>query len=261
MSDYRMLCSLEVIHEFYASPSRTGLQFVPSPDASAWLRRTGSFFRASGGRLDLFAPPGVLDDASSVALTFSVQAADPLFVNVTPALTGDGGLARFDSGEAELDTGTGRWLLGTAATGITAMTGGEHQPVAALPAFEVVLRLTGHEDESRRNFALRLHSRVTFWKYVLVGGWAVQQPMVVDLDQMTEFGIAEEVLSADRTPALAICSLSPLPLQEHSNRRFQLRNAAGAVLVQRLPTASASSLVRESIAGRPALVSEIFVHR
>lgn len=256
-----MLCSLEVIHESYASPSRTGLQFVASPDASAWLRHTGSLVRASGGRLDLFAPPGILDDASSVALTFSVHAADPLFFNVTPALTGDRGLARFDSGEAELDTGTGRWLLGTSATGITAMTGGEHQPVAALPAFEVVLRLTGHEVESRRNFALQLHSRATFWKYVLVGGWVGQQPMVVDLDQMTEFGIAEEVLLADRTPALAICSLSPLPLQERSNRRLQLCNAAGTVLVQRLPAAGAGAMVTASMAGRPALVSEIFVHR
>nr|WP_297526286.1 hypothetical protein [uncultured Roseateles sp.] len=130
-----------------------------------------------------------------------------------------------------------------------------------------------------------LAPRATVWKYCLLGDWSEPALAVVDLAGETDFAPPAPERLDDGTPMLAIRSLQCVPLAQRSPRRFQLRSrleggagpgspagpagpGAGAgsgnhdkVLIRRLPTAAAQLLARETIAGRPAIVSEIHVHR
>ncbi|HEY1397353.1 hypothetical protein [Roseateles sp.] len=115
-----------------------------------------------------------------------------------------------------------------------------------------------------------LAPRATVWKYCLLGDWTEPALAVVDLAGETDFTPPAPECLDDGTPMLAIRSLQRVPLAQRSPRRFQLRSRfeGGAghgnndkVLIRRLPTAAAQLLARETIAGQPAIVSEIHVHR
>jgi hypothetical protein len=128
-----------------------------------------------------------------------------------------------------------------------------------------------------------LAPRATVWKYCLLGDWTEPALAVVDLAGETGFTAPVPEHLDDGTPMLAIRSRGLVPLAQRPAHRFQLRSrpdgAAGdgsasathgthgtprthdKVLIRRLPSAAAQRLARETIAGQPALVSEIHVHR
>jgi hypothetical protein len=254
--------SVEIVHTYYADPSRCRLRFEPSPEARDWIRRSGATVRASANTWQVFATaalgPAVLD--------IGVFADDAEFSRCTDGLSASGlPPARVDSANARFDAASGAWVLGEPVV----LPGVVHPRRASVqaPAFVVTLRLAGGRSDAPRRYLVALAARRTVWKYLLLGGWAPERPYVVDLDRAVEFEPATPDPVAGGEPALAIRSTVPLALQERSTRRFQLRgrpdhpDQGDRLLIQRLPAANAVQLGFDTRGNPPALVSEIYVQR
>jgi hypothetical protein len=254
--------TVEVIHAYYADPSRCRLRFEPSPEARDWLSRSGAVVRASPNTWQLYASaalgPAVLD--------ISVFAQDTEFSRCTDGPSASGlPPARVDSANARFDATAGVWVLGE--PGVLPGVGRPKHASVQTPAFVLTLRLAGSPSDAARHYRVALAARRTVWKYLLFGSWAAERPYVVDLDGAVDFEPATPEPVAGGELALAIRSIVPLALQERSTRRFQLRgrsdhpDEADRVLVHHLPAANAVQFDHDTRGDPPALVSEIYVRR
>jgi hypothetical protein len=114
-----------------------------------------------------------------------------------------------------------------------------------------------------RRYFLRFEARQTYWKYYLLGDIARPSATIVDTLGETEFGLGQETTLADSRRAIAFTSRTKIPLRKHSEKRFQLReNSAGLdrVLIKDLPVASPDRLYKDTINGKEALVSDIYIN-
>lgn len=254
--------ALEVVHAYFAEPSRCRLRFAPSPEAHDWLSRSAAVLRAGPNGISLYAARPL----GAAVLDFGVYPQDPHFAQCTAGLAGgDQPPARVDTAAARFDVASGTWVLGVpeAQPGVVHP---QRRPVAP-PAFVVTLRLSGAPSERGRRYRVLLTARSTVWKYILLGGWAAERPYIVDVDRGVEFEPAEAERVAADASALAIRSKVPLALQERPTRRFQLRGRSDhpeqgdRPLIQRLPAANAAQLGFDTRGDTPAIVSEIYVQR
>jgi hypothetical protein len=288
MGPFQPLFSVEVEHGFFPGAVCRGLRFVPTPAAAARLERARCLLRSTdrgvlvlhdaGAAPVLQALAGAVDEP--LRLDFLVRATDPLFANYTEGLASTlTALPMFDT-EHALPDGE-RWRLHTGASAgpadlqrldaprATALLA--RQERLAPPAFTVSITVSAADaaappPQGKRYFC-RLQARTTVWKYCLFGTWveANDDPVqVVDLAQGWRFEPAVAERLADGQEVLAVRSSTRIPLQQRSDRRFQLRQRSGGadrVLIKRLPVASARQLSRETVGGEPTLVSDIYVHR
>ena len=142
------------------------------------------------------------------------------------------------------------------------------RPVAVLRLrlADAVTALAEGATSAPRAYRLDFRPRETHWRYLLLGGLAERAASVVDPEGSTEFErTGETTLPGDRA-AVAFVSRTRIPLQERSDRRFQLRengnngSNGGRVLIRRLPVASPREIHREIVDGRDALVSDIYLN-
>lgn len=215
------------------------------------------------------------DDAPATAMTEVVPAPAP--APLTPTVALDARPRALDAPEAQaLLTPHDRRVVPFALL---------HLPLSRLPAQGPARDPAAWPVRHRWPLA----PRATVWKYCLLGDWSEPALAVVDLAGETDFTTPVPEQLDDGTPMLAIRSRQRVPLAQRSPQRFQLRSRAEAgnadadadgngnadgdrpatgaaggndkVLIRRLPTAAAQLLARETIAGQPAIVSEIHVHR
>ena len=228
---WELRAAIEVVHPFFAEPSRCRLQFEPSQEASAWIWRAGAIARARHHEWRLYLPVAASPTGEATELDIAVSARDPIFAAVTQ------GLAHADA---------------------------PCRMTAGLSTFVVSLRLAGDRSDVGRIYRVELQARQAVWKYILVGDWTPEQPFIVDLDGRDEFEPARPEIVAGGSPALSIRSLAPIPLQERSARRFQLRGRTDEVervLVRRLAVASAAQWGPDTADSAAVPVSEIYVQR
>ena len=301
MGPYFPLLQVDVAHGYYADGRCRGLRFVPAGTTAERLRRADALVRADGGSLRIHGPAEAIDrlhadaeDSSGAfddggALRWCVFATDDDFACGTEdAADRPRELLWVEPREVVDDSDAN-----STGTGGDAIHVPLHARPLALTAPEFTPLLTPH-DRRVIPFALLhlplsrlpdqgpshdpvawpvryrwpLTPRATVWKYCLLGDWTEPALAVVDLAGETDFSPPALERLDDGTPMLAIRSLQRVPLAQRSPRRFQLRSRLEGgsgnhdkVLIRRLPTAAAQLLARETIAGRPAIVSEIHVHR
>ena len=119
-----------------------------------------------------------------------------------------------------------------------------------------------------RQLVCCLQARATVWKYCFVGDWGnihEAEPLkVLDLAQAWQFDAAVDELLPNGQMALTVRSTECIPLQDRSDKRFQLRQQNGdtdKVLIKRLPLASPRYLSRETLGDVSTQVSEIYIYR
>ena len=114
-----------------------------------------------------------------------------------------------------------------------------------------------------KNYYLKFKARETIWKYYLLGNLTKKNLDIVDLNNETQFEDTGPESLPDNRTALTFRSKQILPLREKSEYRFQLKEKdpnGGKVLIKRLPVASANQFLKESINGKEAILSEIFIN-
>lgn len=300
MGPYFPLLQVDVAHGYYADGRCRGLRFVPAGTTAERLRRADALVRADGGSLRIHGPAEAIDrlhadaeDTSGAfddggALSWCVFATDDDFACGTEdAADRPHELLWVEPGSA--DNALEARPKALAAPELTPLLTPHdrrvipfallHLPLSRLPLSRPPDPGPSHDPAAWPvRYRWPLAPRATVWKYCLLGDWSEPALAVVDLAGETDFSPPALERLDDGTPMLAIRSLQRVPLAQRSPRRFQLRSrleggagqgspaSPGAgnhdkVLIRRLPTAAAQLLARETIAGRPAIVSEIHVHR
>lgn len=288
---WRPVLEIALRHGFYAADRCPALRLVPTPRTTALLERLQALARTDANGLLLLSESDAFETDDAAALVWLLHCDDAEFANVTasaahPArelLVFDAGrsLAPTDGEPARLHTlefagaDECRPLATAQALDPSATLSLRDGPVGLVSVPLSILLASGNEtggEHSPARFQIRFAPRATVWRYCLVGDWPEPALHVVDLAQQVVFDAAPVRHLADGRDAIVFRSATPIALREHPPERFQLRSAApndaaagrpraDKIVVKRLPAAAPRHFSREVIAGAPALVSEIFVHR
>ena len=128
---------------------------------------------------------------------------------------------------------------------------------------ELPLAKASAKQADHLQYQINFMARQTIWKYYLLGKLSKTEAVIADLDAAEQFDFTgTETLGVNRS-ALSYRSRQAISLQQRSSRRFQLQDKpskGGKVLIKRLPVASASQIYRENVAGKGAVVSEIYIN-
>lgn len=258
MQRYLPFAAVDVRHEYFADGSARHLQFQPHADTAAFLRRFGMMLRADERSLRIIvAEPQLqgiwgerMDDGDPRTLCFDVHSTDAACAYYTGAV----------------DT-----QIEVAGDGARPPPLRPVQATPKAPLATVALPIDGAESNDfttwvatlGATFQLRLQSRSTIWKYLLIGDWRDRSLSVIDQRGNVTFTTPVPERLPDGQHALAVHSTSTIALRERPPQRFQLHDvtdAPGRVLIPRLPGAVPQRLWRETVHGESTAVSEIFVH-
>ena len=227
------LLRLRVEHEYFDGGLARGLRFEHEPACAAWLGRHGLIARQRDGALLLAAAepqlPALHQELRAAAtlgqdlLAWRLLAADPAHAMYTDRRTP----GRVAAGIGDLP-GLDAWA-------------------AALP-----LRTT-----------LRLRSRLSTWKYLLLGDWPSHPIELVERDGRAVFRRDEPETLDDGRVAAVFRSTRRLPLRERGALHLELRETEGASrrLLTPVPLAAPAGLICEHRKGRRRPVHEIFLNR
>jgi hypothetical protein len=280
MRRHPLLFGLTIMHGYFADPARCRFDFLPDVTTAEWLRRAGCVVRSFGNSIRVYYESGVGDRPELVAqpvpvrLCFTARTWEPQFESYTATLPiGASGGWIFDSVDAIEDVADGSWHIPAARLPAGPPTAG-HARAGAVSGVNFAVTLAGDLSDCGRRFIIWLASRATFWKYLLIGGWADERPCVVDntdlsgaaTDKVSFSRVSPDLLLADRRTALAFRSDTPIALRDAPVRRFQLWSQTddgvrGRMLIKTLPMASADCLAMADPANPTTLVSEIYVSR
>jgi hypothetical protein len=293
-----VLFSIALRHGFHADERCPGLAVRPTASTRALIERAGGVLRTTADGVALLVDGAAIDrlPCRGDTLAFVLCAQEAGFVDRTAALGHPGREALFfDAARAVPDAATGALRLHAgdtaAAADLRRLDDGAcrglwgpsalaaHRPpplgVVCLP-----LAALAAAAAAPPCFVIRFAPRATIWQYCLVGEWSEPSLQVVDatppaplepVSTPVRFESAPPRRLVDGREALVFRSNRPIALREHPREHFELRSSlearspgqarADRILVRRLPAAAARHFSREVIAGAPALVSEIFVHR
>jgi hypothetical protein len=258
MQRYCSFAVVNVRHDYFADGNARGLIFRPHADTSAFLHRFAMMLRANGCSLSLSVADSQLqgiwsermDEGQPRTLRFDVYSGDAACAYYTETVS--------PAPQAEAD-------------GIRPAPVLPVQPAPSAPLATVALPLdaTGSDDFDLwtsalgTSYRLRMQSRSTIWKYLLIGDWRDRVLSIVDQRGEVSFSAPAWERLPDGQYALTVHSTSPIALRERPAQRFQLRDVTEEperVLIPRLPGATPQRLWRETVHGEATTVSEIFVH-
>ncbi|MGC1302619.1 MAG: hypothetical protein WA840_09615 [Caulobacteraceae bacterium] len=277
MMAYALQFGIDVRHSYFSDPAHLRLRLAADRPTAALLERLGFMLRLRSDGLRVYGPANGLDAAPAAEaapiLRFVAYAEDPAFACYTNGLTAFDAPPLVFGRTAPTRDKDGYWPMSPSTSpdsppAISAF--GRRRPdfVVEVPAFP-------GPPVAERLYLVSLASRATIWKYLLVGDWADDRPLIVDKASDAPISFADafdgdsppatEIL-ADGRPAIAIRSQSPIPLSAAAARQFQLwsRTVAGEpdhVVIPRLPAPDPRSLSRPAAPSGGALVSEIFLQR
>ena len=288
MGPYRSLFSVAVEHGFFSDELWRGLRFVPAAAAQSLINSAGMVMRKTVNGFALYYDQSRLeamalllaDSAGEFSFGFKVFVDDDAFpIYSEPYSDSSDSVPYFDSEQGVADgerirlhaerqvSDRDMQPLGSGA--LAALLGSSDWLVRPAFAFRILFRPAANstlqdalEDESP-NYFIRFGARQTYWTYYLLGAFAGMRVGIVDLDEGVGFEPLDRVSLADKRTALAFRSKAEIPLRQHSACRFQLREIGAErsrVLVRRLPVAAVKQLSRQSINGKVASVSEIYVN-
>lgn len=287
---FRRLFEISVQHGFFADNICRRLEWVPTAGTRQAMDKMGMLFRIINGKPAVFcdtcresdiALSAAQADPGTSGLVFKAYAGDPFFQIYT----------------AYPESGKGRLLYLDSANGVKNKSGAlrlhpkpfvsdqDMVPFAELLADGVltdrdrggppILVVCIHPEISEespmnpkgnidgRRYCIHFENRRTYWKYHVLGPLAAQKVIVVDPEQQWIFHQVAPDPIVGHHPSVAFISDAPVPLQEVSDRRFQLKHIAGErekLMIQCLPVAPTDRMHRDT--GKPGetLISEIFIH-
>ncbi|HEX7817325.1 hypothetical protein [Dyella sp.] len=258
MQRYRILARVDVSHDYFADGDARGLRFTPQADTATFLKRFDMLLRSDSRSLVVSVEesklPGIWSERQEGeairSLCFDVHSVDPSSAYYTDVA---------DTGESSAEEG-----------GIRPVPLLEPRAQLSPPLAIMGLPLLSSPDigfddwtKEQSHYRLRLISRRTIWKYLLVGEWRGRTLSIVDQRGEVQFTPPQAERLPDGQTVLVARSTVPIALQERPTQRFQLRDVTEAperVLISRLPGAQPQRLWREMLGGQPTTVSEIFVH-
>jgi hypothetical protein len=289
MGSYLPLFSIEVEHSFFSEGLCLYLDPVPTPRTDVVIKNAGLLIRNTLNGVRVFRDEKrseslqlyAADPDEPLSLGFKVFSRDPFFENYTePPAHQEDSILYFGNRGVEIDT-TGKFRLHdgeyVSETDFEKLNSPLLEGTLSKkdrllrPMFIVQIGVSEEDvslfdDQSKataKNYYIKFKARQTFWKYYLLGDIARQDSYIADLNKETEFDFAGRESLSDNRVALTFRSQTPIPLQEKSDCRFQLRernSGGGKVLINRLPVASANQISKEVIEGEEAFVSEVFVN-
>lgn len=249
MGAYRLLFSIAVEHLFFPDGVCPSLDFVPPPKTAMLLRKAGLLIRSMKNGLCIFFDETrtealqrySADPEESWSIGFNVFSKDPSFENYTqPSLRREEEILYFDGRKGKADA-DGRFRLhgdaSVSETNFEKLNSPRLQDLLSKkerlvrPMFVVDLPLARKKKgrfgdpfkADGPNCYLKFKARETVWKYYLVGEMGKKNSYIADLDHETEFEFSGKVLLPENRTAAVFRSKAAIPLQEKSNRRFQLR--------------------------------------
>jgi hypothetical protein len=280
---YAPLCDFAVKHVFFSREAAPEFDFVPTAPTARLIDRLDLLVKASAGLMTILYDVSrtevlqseTADPAHPLVLTFKAFTRDQAFKYITePATTRDDAILFFENtirGDATEVTlhrnpfvaeADFRWI--EEVEEVTGLLRGRDFVVR--PDFVVSLRITGDDFAGSlgfRSYRIRFDARRTIWKYYLLGHTRKDIPRITDPTGETVFEFVGKVALPGARTALAYRSLTPIPLRERNELRFQLRDpadASGKVFIRRLPVAAADRFGKDVIDGKETIVSEIFVN-
>jgi hypothetical protein len=284
-SGFALVAELAVVHGYFADPATTDWHFAPDAASAQLLSRAGIVLLADRNHVRLFAETAadgsfrLVRPDRPISLRLNVgapgigQVSAPLEpLPPLPADHHDSPLSlAFDSRMATpvLDvaaTGDGTskvWQEMTASAFAPASDGA--RPRSLADGFSVTLNLDGALPAPR--FRIVLAARAVPWRYVLIGDWPGQSPLVNDpnpdeAERISFAKLAAPYVLANGASAIAWQSQSAIALSDHNGPRFELCDGDNdnAVLIKALPRASPTNLVLAPSGAPSYLFCEIFVH-
>ncbi|MGP1664490.1 MAG: hypothetical protein ACTS5I_00955 [Rhodanobacter sp.] len=258
MPGYSLFAAVRVMHDYFADGHARHMVFSPRVETAAFLRRFDLLVHSDGQNLAISISnaqwAGIwserMDDAGPRALCFDVRSTDPACAYYTD---------------------------GTAAPSPAAVDVIHEVPLrpvdnhagAPLATMELPLNATATDDYAAwtealgTSYQLRMSTRSTIWKYLLVGDWRDRKLAIADQRGEVAFSPFSSERMSDGRHALVTRSTSSITLRERPVQRFQLMDVTDSperVLIPRLPGAKPQALWRETQGSTSIAVSEIFVH-
>lgn len=288
MGPYRSLFSVAVEHGFFSDELWRDLRFVPASATQTLIDRAGMIIRKSANGFELYHDQSrsealvlmLAESEGEFSFEFKVYVDDEAFKIYSEVYTGSNDSVPYFDSELGVPDGerirlhrekevSDKDMQPIGSEALSGLLSRRDWLVRPAFAFRVLFRPAGNrgleeilEEESPRYF-LRFGARQTYWTYYLLGAFAGLPVSIVDLDEGIGFEPLDRVSLSNKRTALAFRSKVEIPLRQHSACRFQLREIGSnrsRILVRRLPVAAVRQLTRQSINGKVASVSEIYVN-
>ena len=279
MSRYAPLVSLTIEHEFFVGNRCDALSCEPGAASTRLARDCEMVLKSRTDGVTVYLDQdradaltlAQADPAAPPELWFRLRPQDPALANFTfPSTPRDGAVLFFSNTDATPAVDGGPQSLSAEDTVsesdfvtfddevlATILTARDRR----IPPFAFVRLVLG--DLTPRRYELRFEARQTFWKYYLLGEMALPTATIVDTRQEVEFETGVETTLADDRRAISFTSKARIPLRQQSDCHFQLREVGSGVnrvLIRHLPVASPDRLYKDTINGREALVSDIYIN-
>lgn len=234
LMSWQALLVLRVRHGFFADNRPRRLRLLPTPETAAFVQRHQLIERSDGTELWLHAPADRLDVLWSERLA-------------------PGGQPR------QL-----HWRIDPADPDYLLYTDRRAPREISAPLIDAsVSTLEALPGRAPLDRTVELRARLCTWKYLLLGTWEAEQPVLEMAGQPDAFRRDEDEQLPDGRTAWVFRSRRRWPLGATGPQHLVLKDLAGRrerVLQARLPLAAPRGLILEKRHGRTRPVSEIFVH-
>ncbi|MEN8179266.1 MAG: hypothetical protein ABFS39_11725 [Pseudomonadota bacterium] len=288
MGSYRALFELTVDHSYFANGKCSCLDYIPNDSTARMIKNAGLLIKKTNSGLLVLYDLNKLealrlyldDDEDGFEFIFKLFAKDPDFKAYTEPFSEAGSeVLYFDSQSSSVSTDgkirlhaskqiTRKYLSRLDSVDLKDVLS---QKERLLPPVSVIKlraldfsKLFNEQSESRTlNYYLKFKARHTYWKYYLHSKKADKSIYINDPENRVSFLPADTVELSDGRTVLSYRSKKLIPLNEHYNYRFQLKqpkNGGEQVLFKQLPFPRLGQFGKEVIANRSRVVSEIYIN-
>jgi len=288
MSAYQALLNIAVEHSFYANNACSCLNFHPTEQTRRIFENAGLLQKKTPDGIQIVYDDNRLealklyaeDPQEPLCFEFKVYSNDPQFKSYTePFADIEDGILYFDNrsttaGDRKISLSAYEYVSNNdlknadsnELKGIISQRDRLLPPVFVVKIFAETERASDIEqwlESELTSYFIAFNARQTFWKYYLLGKMARAGSYIFDPDNQVEFDALGETSLPDQRVAFTFRSKQSIPLNEHYDFRFQLKEqglGGESVLINRLPVACITQTGKEVVAEQRMVVSEIYIN-
>lgn len=288
MGAYQALLNIAVEHSFYTNGACSCLNFHPTEKTRRIFENAGLLHKKTANGIQVVYDETRLealqlyaeDQEEPLCFEFKVYSSDPEFKSYTkPFADMAEGILYFDNratiaGEGKLSLSASEYV---SKNDLKKPDSNELKDIISqkdrlLPPMFVVKIFAESEQGSQleqwlkptlTTYSIAFNARQTFWKYYLLGKMARESLYIFDPENQVEFEALGETSLPDQRVAFTFRSKQSIPLNEHYDFRFQLKEEGQGgenVLINRLPVACITQTGKEVVAEQGMVVSEIYIN-
>ncbi len=291
MSNYSLLFSFFADHQYFSDGHCRGLEFVPTDLSNKLMKNTGMILRKENNGIRVFYNEDQKDSLLLFAgdvfdplnICFKVYSSDPCFMNYTDLnIIVEDSVLYFDNKKFDHNSNQDISLTHDEYVTEKDFEKIEFSPlkkilskedVSVRPAFVIDVCVKAEDsyliddnaNVTPKDYRIKFRNRKTYWKYHLLKEVKKDALYIEDQSNEIEFDKPKDIFLSGNRPAKIFRSKITLPLMEHSNYQFQLKeenSVVDKVLIKRLPVASSDQILKEidDNSGKVGMVSEIFIN-